>query len=211
MSGRVRQDQVGLITVHQAGVDLLTGTVAADDPMLSDQPQVSHLTEDRLLQFGIHIKIILVDLLVMELIEQRIDLGRIKSRLTQIEVAVLDILQQLRQQGIVPSTGNLIECNVQRLLPDLIDVYHSAGHFGVAEVHSYRQSLMAADDGHIGIHNQGISEAKLLNTVFDLFVLFIPSLQLLAGIVLCRFEHGYRQDFQFSSFLHRSLHLRCQL
>ena len=43
---------------------------------------------------------------------------------------------------------------------------------------------MTADDGHIGIHNQGISEAKLLNTVFDLFVLFIPGLQLLAGIVI---------------------------
>ena len=175
--------------------------------MPSDQPKVTQLAEDRLLQFRVHIKIVLVDLLVMELIEQRIDLRRIKACLTEIKVAVLDILQEFCQQRIIPSTGNLVQRNVQRFLPDLINIDNSTRDFGVAKIHGHRQSLMSADDRHVGVYDQRIGKAELLNAVLDFFVLFIPGLQLFAGIVFCRFEYRYRQDFQFSSLLHRSLHL----
>ena len=209
--GRIRQDQVGPIAIHQTGVNFFAGAVAADHPVLSDQPKVTQLAEDRLLQFGIHIEVVLVDLLVMELIEQRIDLRRIKAGLAQVKVAVLDIFQKFCQQGIVPGPGDLVQRDVQRLLPNLIDIHNGAGHFGIAKIDGYRQPLVTADDRHVGVHDQRVCKAELFDTVFDFLVLFIPDFQLFARIVFCRFEYRYRQNFQFSSLLHRSLHLFCQL
>ena len=57
--GRVGDDEVCFAAVHESGVGFLLGTVAADEPMPPQRPDVAGLREGRLLQLGIHIKIIL--------------------------------------------------------------------------------------------------------------------------------------------------------
>ena len=141
-------------------------------------------------------------ILAVYLVEQGLNLRRVKTREPQVEAAVLDVLQQIRQEVIVPRAGDLVEGDVQRLLAGLVDVHHSAGHFGVAKAHGHGQTLVTADDGHVCVDHQGVGKPKLLNGVLDLLVLFIPRLQFLSGVVLCRFKYRYRQHLQFRSFLH---------
>ena len=63
--GRVGDDEVCLAAVHEGGVGFFLGTVAADEPMPSQRPEVASLREGRLLQLGIHIKVILLDILAV--------------------------------------------------------------------------------------------------------------------------------------------------
>ena len=199
---RVRQHQIGLLAVHQLLIGFGLGGIPAEHTMLAKEPQVTLLGEHRLLQLGIHIEVILLDFLAVNLVEQRLDLRRVKTCKAQVKAAVLDVLQQIRQEGIVPCAGDLVERDVQRLLTSLIDIHHGTRHFGVAKAHGHGQTLMATDDGHICVDHQRISKTKLLNGVLDLLVLLIPRLQFLPGIIFCRFEYRYRQHLQFRSFLH---------
>ena len=115
-----------------------------------------------------------MDLFVMDLIEKRIDLRRIKTGLAKVKVAILNILQKLCQKILIPCSGDLIKRNVQRLLSYLVDIHDRAGNFGVAEVYRHCQPLMATDDRHIAVHHKRICKAELLDAVFYLFVLLIP-------------------------------------
>ena len=61
-------------------------------------PEVILFGEARLLQLGFHIEVIFLDLFAVDLVEQRLDLRRVKACLTEIEVGILDVLQKIRQQ-----------------------------------------------------------------------------------------------------------------
>ena len=144
--------------------------------MLPQHPQVAGPRKHRLLQLRFHIEIIFLDFLAVYLVEQSLDLRRVKARLAKIEITVLDILQQIRQQGIIPCAGDLVEGDVQRLLPGLVNIHHSAGYFRVAQGNGNIESLMSADDRHVGVDHQRVSESELLNGIFDFLVLLIPRL-----------------------------------
>ena len=62
---RVGNDEVCLATIHEGGVGFLFGAVAADEPMPPQYPDVARLRESRLLQFSVHIKVILFDVLAV--------------------------------------------------------------------------------------------------------------------------------------------------
>ena len=199
---RVCQYQVCLLPVHQTGIYFLAGRIAADDPVLSDEPQVTRPGKDRLLQLRVDIEVILFDILVMELVEQLPDLRRVKAGLPDIEItAVSDVLQELRQEMIVPLAGDLVQRNVQGFLPGLVDVHHRAGDLGVSKILCHGQSLMAADNCHVGIDHQRIGKAEFLDGIQDLLVFPIALLELFARIIFSRFQNGNRQDFQFRCFL----------
>ena len=63
--GRVGDDEVCLATIHEDRVGFLFGAVAADESMPSQRPDVAGLREGRLLQLGIHIEIILLNILAV--------------------------------------------------------------------------------------------------------------------------------------------------
>ena len=75
-------------------------------------PEVTLFGEAWLLQLGFHIEVIFLDLFAVDLVEQRLDLRRLKAGLAKVEVGILDVLQKISQQGIIPRTCDLVECNV---------------------------------------------------------------------------------------------------
>ena len=115
-----------------------------------------------------------MNLLVMDLIEQRVDLRRVKAGLAKVEVTILDIFQKFCQKVLIPRSGDLVECNVQRLLSYLVDIHDRTGNFGIAEVNRYSQPLVTADDRHIVVHHKRVCKTELLDAVLYFFVLFIP-------------------------------------
>ena len=133
----------------------------------------------------------------MYLIEKLLDLRRIKAGLSEVEVAVLNVLQQFSQKALVPCAGDLVERNVQRLFSDLVDVHHRTGYLGVSERHRYGQSLMPADDGHVGVDYQRIGKAEFLDAVFDLFVFLVAGLQLFARVICRRLQLRDRDHTKF--------------
>ena len=201
---RVRKHKVGFHAIHQSVIAFCFGGIPAQNDVLSQMPEVALFGKARLLQFRFHIEVIFLDFLTVDLVEQRLDLRGIKAGLAKVEVRILDVLQKISQQGIIPCTRDLIERNVQGFFPGLVDVHHRTRHFGIAQLHRYGQSLVAADDCHIGIDHQRICEPELRDGVLDLLVLFVPRLQLFPGIVCGRLKYGHRQHLQFSSRFHVS-------
>ena len=198
----IGKDQIYLGSVHQGVVAFCFGGITAQNDVLSQMPEVTLFGEAWLLQLGFHIEVIFLDLFAVDFVEQRLNLRRLKAGLAKIEVGIFDVFQKVGQQGIIPCTRDLVECDVQGFLPGLVDVYHRARNFGIAQFHCNSQSLVAADDCHVGIDHQRICEPELRDGVLDLLVLFIPRLQLLPGIVCGRLEYGHRQHLQFSSRFH---------
>ena len=174
--GKIGQDQIRFHAVQHFRIAFHQGRVPAEDFMLSQHPQVAGLGKHRLLQLRFHIEIIFLDFLAVYLVEQGLNLRRVKARLAKVKIAVLDILQQIRQKGIIPCTGDLVEGDIQRFLPGLVDVHHGAGYFRVAHGNGNIKSLMSADDRHVGVDHQRVSESELFNGIFDFFVLLIPRL-----------------------------------
>ena len=189
----IGKDQICLGSVHQDVVAFRFGRIPAQNDVLSQMPEVTLFGEAWLLQLGFHIEVIFLDLFAVDLVEQRLDLRRVKACLTEVEVGIFDVLEQVSQQRIIPCTRDLVECNVQGFLSGLVDVHHRTRHFCVSQFHCNSQSLMATDDRHVGIDHQRICEAELRDGVFDFLVLFIPRLQLFPGIVCSRLEYGHRQ------------------
>ena len=198
----ISQNEVCLFAVHKPGVDLFAGTVTADDPMPAQQPEVSRLGEAGLLQLLVHIEVIFFDLFVVDVRKERIHLRRVKACVVQVIVRVLQIGQKVSQQLFVPFAGDLVERDVQRLFTGLIHIDHRAGNLGISQVDGDVEPLVAADDRHVGIHHERVGKAKFLDRVLDLFVFPVSGLQLFAGIVFRRLQHGDRQYLQFSSLFH---------
>ena len=201
---RIGKNQICLGFVHKAVIAFCLSGITTQNDVLSQMPEVTLFGEARLLQLGFHIEVIFLDLFAVDLVEQRLDLRWVKACFAEVEVGIFDVLEQISQQRIIPCTSDLVECNVQGFLSGLVDVHHRARHFSVTQLHRYGQSLVAADDRHVGIDHQRICEAELRNGVLDLLVLFIPRLQLFPGIVCSRLEYRHRQHLQFSSRFHVS-------
>ena len=91
---RIGQDQICLLPIHEPSVDFFTGAVATDHTMLPETPQVAELRKDRLLELRLHIEIILSHILRVDLIEQRLDLRRVKAGEAQVKIGILNILEQ---------------------------------------------------------------------------------------------------------------------
>ena len=61
---RVRADEIDLFATEQSLVAFEFRRIAAEDAMLSEMPKVAQLSDTRFLQFGIHIKIVLLRFVV---------------------------------------------------------------------------------------------------------------------------------------------------
>ena len=190
---RVRKNQVCLLSVHESSVYFLAGGVSADHSVRTKAPQITQLREHRVLQLPFHIEVIFLHVLRVHLIKERLDFWRIKAGLPQVKVRLLDVFQKIRQQVLIPGAGDLVERNVERLFAGLVNIHHRTGHLGKAQVHRHSESLVAADDCHVSIHDQRISKAELLDRSLDLLVLLVARFQFLPGVILSRFQNGDRQ------------------
>ena len=128
---RIGKNQICLGTFHQGIVAFCLSGIAAQNNVLSQMPEVALFGEARLLQLGFHIEVIFLDLFAVDLVEQRLDLRRFKACLAEVEVGIFDVLEQVSQQGIIPCTRDLVECNVQGFFSGLVDVHHRTRHFCV--------------------------------------------------------------------------------
>ena len=120
----IGKDQICLGSVHQGVVAFCFGRITAQNDMLSQMPEVILFGEARLLQLGFHIEVIFLDFFAVDLVEQRLNLRRVKACLAEVEVGIFDVLQKISQQGVIPCTRDLVECDVQSFFSGLVDLPH---------------------------------------------------------------------------------------
>ena len=110
---RIGQYKICPLPIHEPGVDFFAGTVAADNAVLPEAPQVAELGEDRLCQLRLHIEIVLGHVLRVDLVEQGLDLRRIEAGEARVKIGILDILEQIGQQVFIPRAGDLVQRDVE--------------------------------------------------------------------------------------------------
>ena len=169
--GRVGEQQVGQLAVHELLHVLRAGAVAAHDPVFAQQPDVSPLG-DRLLR-GLCAEVVLLDLLVDLDLEVQAEVGHI----------VVDAGQLLHQKLQIP-LGNFaggVVCDAQSL--DLFRVElcrNDDRHLLQLEPPGGLVPGVPCDDHAVPVHDDGGLKAKLFDAVGDGFC----SLIIAPGVVV---------------------------
>ena len=158
--GRVGEQQVSQLAVHELLHILRAGAVAAHDPVVAQQPDVAALG-DGLLR-GLCGEVVLLDLLVDLDLEVQTKVGHV----------VVDACQLLHQKLQVP-LGNFaggVVCDAQGL--DLFRVElcrYDHRHFLQLEPPGGLVPGVSGDDHAVPVHDDGGLKAKLFDAVGDGF------------------------------------------
>ena len=199
---RVRQHHVGLLPRHQPFIGFRQRRIAADDTVITENPDISFPGNSRLFQFAVHIEVIFLDFLVVHFREKLLDLWCLEARQVDVEVDALQIDDEVSQELFVPGTCDFVERDVECLdLMLILDMDDDTLDFFIAQVLEDRQTLMSADDGHVVVDDDGFHIAELLDGLLDFLVFFIAGLQLFPGVIGCRLQRLGGQHFPF--------HIRC--
>lgn len=81
--------EIGMVAVHEQIDGLGFGAVAADQAVLTQQPQVASLGDGGVLQFTVHIEIIILHIFIAG--QQFIKLGIVKAKQSDIKIRALQI------------------------------------------------------------------------------------------------------------------------
>ena len=141
---------------------MLFGTVTADEPVPSQRPDVAGLCEGRLLQLGIHIKIILLD--VLAVIKQLRQLLFIKTGKKRVKVRCLQRLNLHTQEFFVPACIHrhaVVRNDVRFLLRFGEVVGKDARHLRDAFLLSGKTTTMTGNHAIVTVDHHGIDEAEL--------------------------------------------------
>ena len=153
--------------------------------MPTQRPHIPGLGDDRGLQLGIHIEIIIFDLALLGVLEQRVDLRRLKAGEGHIKVGPLEVGDEQGQLVLVPLAGDFVEGDVERLLLLAVHLHHHALHLGDTHVQQHLQPLVSAHDKAGGlVPDHRLHIAELLDGAFQLFIFSIPRLEVFPGIVV---------------------------
>ena len=183
-------DQIDLGITQQRLIHFRISTVAADDCVFAQMPDVAGLGEAGLLQFFLHIEVILFGILVIDAGKQLVDLGAVKAGKVGIELSLIQITDQISQKLFVPCTCHLVHGNVQCLFLVLTKLYHNALDFRLAHVLENRKSLMSRNDRVVvcDIDHDQLNIPEVLNGVLQLLKFRVAGLELLPGVVFCRIQ-----------------------
>ena len=200
---RVRHDEIRFDITHEMVQIILAGSIATQHPMFAQRPQVALFDEGRDLLW-VKICIIVLDILVMYLVEKLIHLCGVKAGRAKVIACQLEVGEQVSQRFRLPFSDSFVERNVQCLFVlRVLDVHHHAVDFCCAFCRQHLEPLMAADNiSRYLVPDDRVYIAEVLQASFDFFVCRITGLQVLARIVLRRFQRGDRHSF----YLHVSFH-----
>ena len=136
--------------------------------------------------------------------KQLLNLCSFKAGKIYIEILILKIDQQIRQQTVIPCTCNFIQRNVEGLFSGLVHIYYRTRNFRVSHSHCHGQTLVTANNCHICIYHQRICKSKLLNRILYFFVFLITRLQLFPRVIFRRFKLRNRNASELCSCIHKS-------
>ena len=184
---RVGDDQVGFGAAHQKVIGFSLGAVTADQTVATECPDITGLGHGGLFQFCAYIEIIIFDTVLEGILEQVIDLGRLKTSEGNIEVSALQVSNEQSKFILVPITADFVESDIEGFFLVLIHLHHNAVYFGHAHIHQHLQTLMTANHTAGGlIPDDGFDIAELFNRAFQLFIFRITGFEVFAGVIVGR-------------------------
>ena len=179
----VSQNQVCGGVWEQGGIGYLRGSIAAEDLMHTEMPEVAGTRTARLLQFCIGVVVVFLCGLRKDFLEELFDFRRFKSGYSGVDVRGLDVLQQLRQHSFIPLPCNFVEGKVQGFFLCLVQLDDHTGGICPAQILHDRQPLMSTNDGAVSVDDDGVDIAERLERLLDLLISFVPFFQLFARVI----------------------------
>ena len=171
--GRVGNDEVRLAAVHEGSVGFFLGTVAADEPMPPQRPDVTEFREGRLLQLGIHIKIILFGF--NAIVKELRQLLFVKAGEERVKVRCLQGLDLHTQKFFIPARVHrhaVVGNDVGFLLGFCEVVGKDARHLGDAFLLGGKNTTVTGNNAIVTVDDNGIDEAELTERGAELIDLF---------------------------------------
>ena len=153
--------------------------------MFSDGPDISGQRKSRLLQFSLHIKVIVFCITVAA--HQIIQLRRVKAGQRYIKVRGLQIGDQQGQLVLVPITIYLVESNIEGFLLLLVEVDdHYFGFFYTLGLQNFKSLMSSTDSTGSFVPDDGIDITKLIDGAFEFFIFWITRLQIFSRVIVSR-------------------------
>ena len=166
--------------------------------MAAKEPDVTGFGKGRLLHLPVHIEVILFHFFVVDFGKELFHFRCLKACQVYIEIDALQIHDEVSQELFVPGPCDFVERDVKGL--DLVFIFNMDNDtldFFIPQVFQHIEPLVASDDCHVVVHDDGFHITELFNGVLDFSVFLVTWLQLLPGIIRRRFELADRQDFPF--------------
>ena len=166
---RVRADEVDLLAAEQALVAFEFRRISTEDAMLSEMPKVARLSDTRFLQFGIHIEIVFLRLIICR--EQIGNFRFVETRERYIEVHALQGFHLDAQHFLVPARieREAVVCEDVRFL---LRFRQMLGKDARHALHTLRlgggNTPMPCEDATLLVDDDGIDEAELTQTAAQL-------------------------------------------
>jgi len=160
--GRVGDDEVCFAAVHESGVGFPLGTVAADEPVPSQCPDIAGLREGRFLQLGIHIEIILFS--INAIVKQLRQFLFVKAGEERVKVRRLQRLDLHTQKLFVPACVHrhaVVGNDVGLLLGFGEVVGKDARHLGDAFLLGSKNTTVTGNNAIVTVDDDGIDKAEL--------------------------------------------------
>ena len=200
--GRVGDDEVCFAAVHEGGECLFLGAVTANEPVPPQRPDVTGLREGRLLQFGIHIEIVISGF--NAIVKQLRQFLFIKASKERVKVRCLQRLNFHTQEFFVPARVHrhtVVRNNVGFLLRFGEVVGKNARHLIDAFLLGSKNTTVTGNDAIVTVDDNGIDEAELSQRRAELVDLLR---RMGTGIVHIGNEFADGDEFHFGGRFHQT-------
>ena len=200
--GRVGDDKIRLAAVHEGSEGFFFGAVTADEPMPSQYPDVSRLREGRLLQFGIHVEIIIFSF--NAIVKQLRQLLFVKAGEKRIKIYRLQGLDLHTQKLFIPACVHrhtVVGNDVGFFLRFGEVVSKDARHLIDAFLLGGKNTTMTGNHAIVTVDNHGIDEAKLTERGAELVNLLRA---VCPGVIDIRHQLCDRDELHFGCCFHQA-------
>ena len=185
--GRVCDHQVGLVTAHQQLECLCLGTVAANQAVSSQFPEVSALCDGRVFKLTLDIEVVVMYAVCEGILEQVVNFRRLEAGERNVEVLPLQVCDEQGELVLVPVSADLVQRNIECFFLFFSELYDHAGEFGMTCILEDFQSLVPAyHTGSALVPDHRFHVAELLDRALELLIFRISGFEILAWIVVGR-------------------------
>ena len=199
---RVRHYQVCFLSLHENFVGFRFRGITAHQTVASQCPHITGFRKDRLLQFFVYIKLII--LCLGAVIKQRRQFLLIKAGEQRIKVHALQCFNFHSQKLFIPSGIHrhaVVSDDVSFLLSLGEVVGKDTGHLPNAFLLGSKDTSVTGNHTILPIDNDRIDKAKLPQRGTELFNLLW---RMCPGIIHIRYQLGNRHQLHFRCRLHRT-------
>ena len=182
---RVGEHEVGALAIHERGDVVGAGGVAADEAMPSNRPHIPTLGERGGFQGGCQVEVVVLHVVLIQGADQLLDFVVVEAGQLRIKIGGIQVGDEQCEFVLVPVAADLVQGDVERFLPRLVQFDDHAVDACFTEVFEDFEALVAADDMPGGlVPDDRFDVSELSQRPLEFFVVGVAGLQVFARVVV---------------------------